>query len=222
MWWTLGSSVVVALGFVVLWYWTFTRWNRRRAQKLLVDIETAFAGNGHVGTVRWLSSSHFLVQMKLGNCGFTQPTVTVKLLPREMPLSWIASAIRKHRETLTFDANLLCPPGFNLEVQNQRWSGKSRRLIRRRLPKKSSVVRLKHLGPFILTSRRDWQKDITGMVHALSASRDCDLLSVSFRRTAPHFSATIPLESIARQDCAPVTFFDALRELASGASAARF
>lgn len=222
MWWTIGISVVVALGFVVLWYWLVTRWNRCRAQKLLVNIESAFAGHGHVGAVQWLSSSQFLVQMKLGNCGFTQPTVTVKFLPREMPLNWISSLIKRRRETLTFDANLLCPPGFNLEVQNQRWSGKTRRFIRKRLPKKSSVVRLKHLGPFILTSRRDWQKDITSMVHALSASRDCDLLSVSFRRASPHFSATIPLESIAGQNCAPVSIFDTLRELASGASAARF
>jgi hypothetical protein len=107
-------------------------------------------------------------------------------------------------------------------VQNQHWSGKARRPVRKRLPKKNSVMRLRHLGPFILTSRSDWQKEITSMVHALSASRECDLLSVSFRRAAPHFSATIPLESIAGQNCAPVRVFDALRELASGASAARF
>jgi hypothetical protein len=218
MWWTLGGSVAAALSFVVMWYWLFSRWNRRRAQRLLVKIESAFGGNGQVSSVHWVSSSQFLISLRLADGNFMQPSVTVRLLPREMPLSWVHCIWKKRRETLTFDANLLCPPGFNLEVQNQRWSGKGRK----RLLKKSSVVRLKHVGPFVLTSRRDWQRDITSMMHALAASRDCDLLSVSFRRTTPHFSATIPLEAIAGQECAPVRIFEALRELASGASAARF
>ena len=218
MWWTLGGSVVVALSTVMLWYWLFTRWNRRRAQRLLARIESAFGGSGRVSSVQWLSSSQFLVALRLNDCNFMQPCVTVRLTPRELPLSWITCLAKKRRETLTFDANLICPPGFNLEVQNQRWWGKKGK----RVAKKSGVVKLKHVGPFILTSRREWQKDITNMMHALAASRDCDLLSVSFRRTAPHFSATIPLEAIAGTECTPVRIFDALRELASGASAARF
>jgi hypothetical protein len=140
------------------------------------------------------------------------------MLPREMPLSWIISRLKKRHETLTFEANLLCPPGFNLEVQNQRWSGNSRK----RFMKKHTVVRLKHIGPFVISSRHDWERDITNMMQALSASRYCELLSVSFRRTAPHFSATVALAAIEVQGYAPVRIFDALRELASGASAARF
>ena len=202
----------------MLWYWLFTSWNRRRAQALLVNIESAL---GQVSSVQWLSSSQFLVSLRLADCNFAQPSVTVRLVPRELPLSWIHGLIKKQRETVTFDANLQYPPGFNLEVQNQRWWGKAKK-TRKRLPKNSSVVRLKHVGPFVLTSRRDWQRDITSMMHALSASRDCDLLSVSFRRSSPHFSATIPLEAIAGQQCSPVKVFETLRELASGASAARF
>lgn len=216
--WRLGESVVVGLGIVFLWYGLFMHWNRRRAHRLLVRITSAFDGQGHFNSVLWLTSSQFQVQLQLGNCGFIQPTVTVRMIPREMPLGWMMSQIKKRRETLTFEADLLCPPGFNLEVQNQHWRSETRK---RRLRKKS-VVRLKHVGPFILTSRSDWQRDITSMMHALSASRDCDLLSVSFRRSSPHFSATIPLDTIAGQGRSPVKIFDALRELASGASAARF
>lgn len=217
MWWTLGGSVVVALSTVMLWYWLCTRWNRHRAQGLLAKIDSAFGGSGQVNSVQWITASQFLIYLRLNDCNFTQPCVTVRLAPRELPLSWISFAAKKRRETLTFDANLLCPPGFNLEVQNQRWRGKTGR----RMPRKG-VVRLKHVGPFILTSRREWQKDITSMMHGLAASRDCDLLSVSFRRIAPHFSATIPLDAITEAECTPVRIFETLRELAAGASAARF
>lgn len=218
MWWTLGISVIAAVGVIVLWYGLWLRWNRRRAQKLLVNIESAFSSNGYVSGIRWVSGSAFQVRLRLGNCAFTHSSVVVHMLPREMPLNWIASWFKKRRETLTFEANLLCPPAFNLEVQNQRWHGGTRR----RLPRKDSTVRFDHIGPFILTSRSDWQREITSMVHALSASRDCDLISVSFRRNAPHFSATVALDAVANEHCSPVRIFDALRELASGASAAKF
>lgn len=218
MWWTVGLSVVVGLCTVLLWYGLFTSLNRRRARALLTSLEAAFAGQGEVNRLEWVSPSHFRLALRLTDSAFVQPTISVRFLPREMPLSWVTALLRKRRETVTFEANLLCPPGFNLEVQNQRWWGKGRS----RRSKKAGVVRLKHIGPFILTSRRDWQKEITNMVHALSISRDCDLLSVSFRRTAPHFSATLALETISAQNCAPVKVLDVLRELASGASAARF
>ncbi len=216
--WALGGSVVVGLGIVILWYWFFAQRSRSRAAKLLLRIEGAFGGHAKVRGIRWLSASRFELQLQLGNCNFMEPAVTVEMFPRELPLSWIVCKLRKRRETLTFHANLLCPPGFNLEVHNQRWSGKTRK----QMFKRHSVMRLKHIGPFVISSRRDWQREITSMMHALSASRDCDLLSVSFRRSAPHFSAMIPLEAIDGQQCAPVIIFDALRELASGASAAKF
>lgn len=218
MWWTLSGSATFVFSFLVLWYWLFLRWNRRRAKHLLASIESAFGGNGHVSSTQWLSASQFHVQLRLGNSNFMQPTVTVRMLPREVPWHWAMCVVKKRRETLTFDANLPCPPGFNLEVQNQRWSAKSRKRVMRR----RAVTRLRHLGPFVLTSRHDWQRDITSMMHALATSRDCDLLSVSFRRRTPHFSATVPLEAVAGKHCTSVRVFEALRELAAGASAARF
>ena len=156
--------------------------------------------------------------MQLGNGGFIDPKVTVRFTPRQDPLRWIRSIARKDRETVTFEANLPCPPAFNLEVHNQHWMGKSGR----KLLRKMSVMRMKRVGPFVLTSRREWERDITGMMHGLAASRDCELMSVAFRRRAPHFSATIPLEVLAEQGWTEVRFFDVLRELAAGASAARF
>lgn len=216
MWWTLGFSVVAAAVIFVPWYGLCLRWNRSRAQKLLAIIESAFLAHGRMNGVEWNSASEFRVRLLLSRCAFTNTTITIRMSPRGLPLSWLLDAFHRRRETLTFEANLLCPPGFNLEVQNQRWLVRTKS----RSPRKS--CKMKRLGPFILTSRCDWQREITNMVRALSASRDCELLSVSFRRRAPHFSATVPLTAIAASHCSPVRIFDALRELASGASAAKF
>ena len=60
------------------------------------------------------------------------------------------------------------------------------------------------------------------MMSALVASRDCDFLSVAFRRTTPHFSATVPLASLAPEAQTESDLFDVLRELAAGASTSRF
>ena len=84
-----------------------------------------------------------------------------------------------------------------------------------------SVVHLHRLGPFILTSRRDWQRDIASSVQSLANARDSELLSVSFHRDTPHFSATMPLSAIGGLHSSRERLFDSLRELASSASAAR-
>jgi hypothetical protein len=218
MWWTLGLSLSIVSFLFVLWYGLSLRWNRRRAQKLLANIESAFLGHGHVCGVEWRSASEFLVHLRVAGCAFTHPNILVRMFPRQIPFRWALARLRKRRETMTFEANLHYPPGFNLEVQNQRWLVTTKV----RMPRKNSVVRMKQLGPFVLTSRRDWERDITNMVQALSSSRGCNLLSVSFRKSAPHFSATVPLEAIAGPQCSPDGIFDALRELASGASTAKF
>jgi hypothetical protein len=81
---------------------------------------------------------------------------------------------------------------------------------------------LEQSGPFVLTTRNEWQREITTMMNALVASRECDCSSVSFRRSSPHFSVTVPLNTIAPESQAQCEIFDVLRELAAGASTARF
>ena len=81
------------------------------------------------------------------------------------------------------------------------------------------------VGPFVLTTRTDWQREITAMMNALVASRDSDFLTVSFRRTSPHFSASVPVSRVCPQDGGSYRdydIFDVLRELADCASASRF
>jgi hypothetical protein len=219
MWWTTGLNIAVVGLLVLLWYSLCLRWNRRRGRRLLSNIENTFSAYGHICGVRWQSASQFQVRLRLTACAFTNSTVTVRMYPLQRPLGWILSRLRRERETFTFDANLLCPPQFNLEIRNQRRVVKLKPRVRR-FPK-GSIVQFHRLGPFILTSRRDWQRDIANSVQSLANVRDSELISVSFRRDSPHFSATMPLFAMSGLSSSRERLFDSLRELASSASAAR-
>lgn len=247
MWWTAGLNIAVVGLLVLLWYSLCLRWNRRRGRRLLSNIESTFSAYGHVCGVRWQSASQFQVRLRLTACAFTNSTITVRMYPLQHPLGWIVSRLRRQRETFNFDANLLCPPQFDLDIRNQRRVAKlktsklgarlgakvgAKLRITRRFPKDSvfangsvfstgSSVQFHRLGPFILTSRRDWQRDIANSVQSLANARDSELLSVSFHRNAPHFSATMPLSALAGLGISRERLFDSLRELASSASTAR-
>ncbi len=214
----IAIDVLAGVSLVVAWYFWFLRYNRRKAVEVLQWVERAFRGHGHVASVHWAAASRFHVQMRLSGNLFRHVSLVVQLFPREVPFAWVLSRIRRQQETLTFQADLDCGPSFNLEVHNHRWYGRTRR----RFPNKNQNWVLEQAGPFVLTTRNDWQREITTMMGALVASRECDCLTVSFRRTSPHFSVTVPLESIAPESQTQSEIFDVLRELAAGASAARF
>ena len=112
----------------------------------------------------------------------------------------------------------IAPPNFNLDVQNHRWCGRTRR----KLPRNPEKWNLERVGPFVISSRNDWQREITNLMNATMASRCLRLPQVSFRRTSPHFSATVSLDSLSSAKEAEISIFEVLRELASGASASRF
>ncbi len=217
MWWTTGLNIIVVGFLLLLWYSLCLHWNRRRGRQLLSNIESTFSAYGHVCGVQWQSASQFQVRLRLTARAFTDSTVTVRMYPLQRPLGWIVSRLRDERETFIFESNLLCPPTFNLEIRNQRRVVK---LKGSRSPK-GSLVHLHRLGPFILTSRRDRQRDFAGSVQALADARESELISVSFHRNSPHFSATMPLAAMGGLSSSRERMFDSLRELASSASAAR-
>lgn len=211
-------DLVVGAVLVGLWYLCFTRSNRKRAVRIQRWIEAAFAGHGHVVSAHWSAASRFHLRLRLSSNLFQRAGVTVQLFPRELPLHWLITRLRKKREIATFEADLDCAPAFNLEVQNHRWCARSHKKVK--VDPDHSLI--EHCGPFVLTTRNDWQREITTMMTALVASRDCDFLTVAFRRTTPHFSATVPLESLAPEAQTDSDLFDVLRELAAGASTSRF
>ncbi len=213
----MAIDAVVGIALVLLWYVWFRRQNRRKSIQVLQRVKTAFAGHAQIISVRWTGTSRFSVRLKVLSTLFQHASVLVDLHPRELPLNWLWSRLQKRKETLTFEADLECPPAFNLEVHNHRWCGRTRSF-----PKDHRRVAVDTCGPFVLTTRNDWQREITTMMTALVASRDCDFLSVNFHRSSPHFTATVPLDSLSPESQCEAQIFNVLRELASCASASRF
>jgi hypothetical protein len=217
----LGTTILEAsVGVIVvtIWYVAFVRYNRKKAAEVLGWIKTAFSGHAQILGVHWASPSRFHVRMRLVPNVFQHSHLVVQLIPREFALNWLISCFKKQQEVATFEADLDVPPGFNLEVHNQRWCGRSRGSTH--IDPDHSTI--ENVGPFVITTRRDWQREITSMMNALVASRDSDFLSVSFRRTSPHFSATVPLSCISPQNATGNNVFRVLRELADCAGASRF
>ena len=213
----LAIDAPVAVALLLLWYVIFVRYNQRRAKQILRRLRGAFSSQAQIMSVRWIGTARFAVRLRVVSTLFQQATLQVQMHRREFPFLWLWARIRKRQETMTFEADLECPPAFNLEVQNHRWCGRTKAF-----PRDLRRLALDQCGPFVITTRNDWQREITAMMSALVASRDCDFLSVEFRRTSPQFTAIVPLNSIAPDSLSEAQIFDVLRELASCAQVSKF
>ncbi len=218
MWGRVAICIVAGATAVVAWYLFFLRSNRRQAGRVVEWIQAALAGKGQVVAVRWLGSSIFHVALRLSASLFQHPALMVRLIPRQNPFQWLRQWRRGEPATVTFEADLDSPPGFNLQVQQHRWSGQTSR----RLSPGREGWEFEQVTPLILTSSRTWQREVASMMNALLSCREREVLSLGFRRTSPHFSATIALECISPEGRAGSNVFDTLKELAAGASASRF
>lgn len=211
----VSVSVLAGISIFSLWYLYCVRAARSKATQVLGWIEGALAGHGHVAGIRWHAPSKFQVPVRLRSNVFREASLMVQMFPRELPLQWLMGRIRGQQETVTFEANLDLPPGFNLELHNYRLFARTRK----NLEPEGPDWHFEQTTPFVLTTRADWQKEITSVIKSLLTSEDRKFLNVSFRRTAPHFIATLPLETITPSTPERAQMFNALRELATGASA---
>lgn len=98
----------------------------------------------------------------------------------------------RRQATLVFEFDLDFPPGFNLEVSNHRWCGRTTR----NFYSQPADWHFAQTMPLVLTSRWHWEREVTSMMNALSC-RERQFLSLSFSCRSPHFTATMALESIA-------------------------
>lgn len=206
----------VAAGVLLLvWYAWFVNYNRRRGAALLEWVQAACLGKGRVLDPRWqANSSQLKASLRLSSRWFEDTRLTIRLLPRPLPLRWLLSRWRKQGETLTFEADMGFPPGFDLDVIRRRWSGHS-------LKKASSPTRvwtLSRPGPVVLTTKDDWPAELTPVMNALTTWREKDFLSVRFNPTSPHFTATVALESLSDEN-ATAALLGLFRELAMSSSA---
>jgi len=217
MWGKVAIYVLAVTGAIIVWYFSFRRSNRRHADRVLDWIRAAVAGKGQVVAVRWLGASCFHVALRLGTSLFQHPALTVNMAPRQNPLKWLQQHWHGGAQTITFEADLDVAPGFNLEVHQHRWCGRSSK----RSPTDLQSWEFEQITPLILTSRPCWEREVASMMNALLNCRERELLSLGFRNSSPHFSATIALEFISPEGRAGSNVFDTLRELAAGASASR-
>ena len=208
-------DVVAAIAICILWYAGFVRYNRKRAGNVLQWVEAACLGKGRVADLRWQhSSSRLKATLNLSTRWFEDARLTIRLLPRPLPVQWALCRWREQQETLTFEADMGFPPGFHLDVIRHRWSGHSG-------AKTSTGTRawtISRPGPVILTTKDDWPVDLSPVVNALAAWRDKDFVGVRFNSKSPHFTATVALENLSDQKAA-TALLGLFRELAASSSA---
>jgi len=208
-------DVGVAAIFALIWYSWFVRYNRRRAASVLEWIQAACLGKARLTNLEWHSnSSRLKATLHLATRWFDDASVTIRLLPRPLPVKWAVSRFRKQQETLTFEADMGFPPAFRLDIFRHRWSGQT--------GTKKGVRNwtISRPGPVILTTREEWPVELTPVVNALTSCRDKDFVSVRFNQTAPHFAATVALDSLSDEKSASA-LLGLLRELAASSSSAK-
>ena len=201
--------------FFVLWYAWFVRYNRRRATDVLQWVQAACLGKGRVADLRWqASSSRLKATLHLSSRWFDDARLTIRLLPRPLPVQWALSRWRQQQETLTFEADMGFPPGFHLDVIRHRWSGQSSASGSTR----TRPWTITRPGPVILTTKEDWPVELSPVVNALASWRDKNFVGVRFNSTSPHFTATVALENLSDQKSA-AALLGLFRELAASSSA---
>ena len=218
-------DVVVAGTLFFLWYAWFVRYNRKRAGNVLQWVQAACLGKGRVADLRWqASSSRLKATLHLSSRWFEDARLTIRLLPRPLPVQWALSRWRQQQETLTFEANMGFPPGFHLDVIRHRWSGRTG--AQGSASKGSGSLEstdtrtwtVTRPGPVILTTKEDWPVELSPVVNALASWRDKDFVGVRFNSKSPHFTATVALENLSDQKAASA-LLGLFRELAASSSA---
>jgi hypothetical protein len=210
----IAIDVIGALTVIVLWYYSFARYNRQKAIRVLKWVQTACAERGRIHKVCWAGPSRLLAELRFPPHVFQHARVVVHLLPRPSMIHWAVSRWRKQKETLTFEADLYAPPRFQLEVHNHRWTGHSRKISGDR------DWKISRPGPIVLTSRAKWDHELSPVVTALMASRDRNFVTVRFSQNSPHFAAILELDTLP-EHADDAGWLETLRELATGSSTSR-
>jgi hypothetical protein len=209
-------DVIVAGTISAFWYAWFVRYNRKRAGTVLQWVQAACLGKGRIVDQRWqASSSKLKATLNLSSRWFEEAHLTIRLLPRPLPVQWALCRWRHQQETLTFEADMGFPPGFHLDVIHHRWSGHSGA---KTSSTGSRTWTISRPGPVILTTKEDWPAELTPVVHALASWREKDFVGVRFNPKSPHFSATVALENLSDQKAA-AALLGLFRELAASSSA---
>ena len=208
-------SVTTAAVLVTLWYFSLTRYNHRRGIRALHWVESACARHGRIIDARWTGASRLHAQLRFAAHWVENAQVTIRLLPRPLPIQWFLSRWHKQKETITFEADLDYAPAMRLDVMRHRWLAQPNQ----KLGRKSRLWTITRPGPVVLTTSTEWRQVLPPIVNTLMTTRGHSLLSVKLRPESPHLAATIDLEDVSNE-AAAASFIGVLRDLA-GASTSR-
>jgi hypothetical protein len=216
----LLTDLIAVLALCLVWYAWFVRYNRRRAANVLQWVQGACLGKGRVEDLKWqASSSRLKATLHFSSRWFDDARLTIRLLPRPLPVQWVLSRWRQQQETLTFEADMGFPPGFHLDVIRHRWAGQSgKKTLGAKNSTGTRAWTISRPGPVILTTKEDWPVELSPVVNALASWRDKDFVGVRFNSKSPHFTATVALENLSDQKSASA-LLGLFRELAASSSA---
>jgi len=209
------AYLAVGVSALLVWNFYYTRKSKRRAFEVLGWIEGLLCGQGHVAGIQWEGPSSFHVPLRLRSNAFRNASLRVHLMPSDLPLNWLMGKLKKTPETLVFQADLDWAPPFSLELQSYKLFARTRKHLEPDTP----GWNFEQTTPFVLTTRKDWQKEITAVIASLLSCHERQFLSIAFRPDSPHFTATLDLDSISPASACRAEIFESLRELAAGASA---
>jgi hypothetical protein len=209
-------DVVTAAVLVGLWYFCLARYNRRKGIRALRWVEVACSNRARIVEAHWIGASRLQANLRFAAHFFENARLTIRLVPRPIPVQWLLSWWHKQRETVTFEADLDYVPGIHLEVRRHRWlthrTGKMRNDGRNWMVSRP--------GPVVLTTSTQWRQELPPIVHTLMTSRGHDLITVRFGPNSPHLAATIDLDALSGEEAA-ASFLGVVRDLAAGASTSR-
>jgi hypothetical protein len=206
----------VAVLLVVAWHGWFVRFNRRRGLRVLRWLESALTANGQISGVDWTNPARFRARLRLSGCAFRQPSLEVRLAPRQVPLKWAMWGWRGRKETLTFEANLTYPPRQGLEIGRTRCTGLTRRWMQNTGDWPTHTV-----ATLFISNQPEWEPEVCGRMTNVVSTREFEFLEVSFRPRPPQFSATFSLEETLQHPQGELAIFDCLRELAESSPTSR-
>jgi len=209
-------DVIGAVAVVGLWYFLFARYNQRKGMRALRHVEAACLNRAHIVEARWIGSSRLQARMRFAVHWFENARVTIRLLPRPLPVQWFLSRWHKQKETVTFEADLDCAPSIRLDVFRHHWLSDGKK----KLMRGSRDWTITRPGPVVLTTSTEWRQEVPPIVHTLMTTRGHSLVRVRLCPDSPHLAATVDLETLSDQENA-AAFLRVLQELAAGASTSR-
>jgi hypothetical protein len=211
-WYWVALSISLALGAVAGWYLWVRQSNRHRAIEVLHWIESSLSGYGHVTGIRWVDCDTFDVPVRVSKSVFRKANFRVQIAQPELPLNWLLRRMRAKQDTLLFSADLDYGPRFAMHMKTQRWFARTRNDV----VANEAAWNFESCTPVVLTTRLDWQKEVTGMMQSLMTCAHRENLSLEFRKSSPHVVLTMPLEKIRPESDSCI--FEVLRTVAEGVS----